>query len=376
MLTKLRDEMRALSELSPVRALAMYGVLVLIVVDTWMQVVAGYRKGGGDLQAQAIGYAAIMAALALLAVWVPWEAKSSTGRKAGALWVLSIPLFFLVQSNGWAVMGITVADGSIKRETRATTRSTLADDVKRLRDELAAISPPKRPVEAIQAALDLELRNTSRQYPDGDGPKALRIKEELATARRYAELPGLIDDAVKKLNDAPQVAGGGVDRAVLMALVDWLRSYYRGRPLREEERVTAAEVEAGMAVFLVGLIGFCAVFGPAIVLGPRKTAIATEPEPFDPRLLPPVERQRHLPPPGDAERGRIQGAPADGVTQTQPGKGGPEASGMQPLPVPLVPAAGGMGGGATNNIYVGGAHSPQHLPARVTAQRRRLLERR
>lgn len=374
MLTQLKADVHDLSRRSPAKTLALAAIVVLIVVDTWMSVAAGYRKGGGDLQAGAIGYALIMLAVALLASWVPWEAKHSSGRKAWGLWLLSLPLFFLVQSNGWAVMGVTVADGGVKRETAASGYSTVSERLKLERAELASLGV-QRPIGQIKADLDLELRNTSRFYPKGDGPRATKLRGELAVAERAQELPRIIARTMTELADAPQVASGGVDRVVLMAALDWLKGKYMGRPLRAEEKATVEGTEGGMAVFLVALIGFWAVFGPALVLGIHKELPpAARDEPGARRALAAPSARRDRPPPDDAF-GLADPPPPHDPSGGTPGAA--SAAAAAPT-IPLMPAPavahGAPGGGSTNNIFVGPGSSPQQvLPPRVAARRSGML---
>jgi hypothetical protein len=347
----MKDYFADLYRRSPVRAVALAAVAILFVADTGMSIVGGYRKAGGDMQPAAFGYALIMLALAMLASWAPWQAERERGAARLGLWVLSMPLFLLMQANGWAVMGVTMADGAVKRDTAATSRTLIDEKLGRLRAEAAKIGT-QRPVAEVKP---LEAREC-KLAPRGVDPvqeKCTKLRAELGKAERLVEIDREIAEAAQALGKAPKVAGGGADRVVLIALVDGVRGWWRGEPLTDEQRSTAADIDRGWSIFIVAVVGFFAVFGPAIVLPPHGRG---EPEPeaddgrFDPRALPAPPRRDLIAAPQTAAS---------------------ENSGPPRTPLSIAHAQcqpGGHGGGATNIINVG-REGAMPMPPRIAARR-------
>lgn len=191
----------------------LYAVLLCWVLEATMNAIFGWRFAGGGLKG--LPLAAVFVAIAVFAAYFPlrWDDARGWARK-GVLALAIAACVGVSQYAGWANLGTLLADGATARDTQATTRATAADDVKRLRAELAGMTPPKRPVAAIEAALSLELRRKGKDYPNGDGPEALKLKQELAHAQTYRDLPGQIDAAQQRLADAPQVADGSPETEV------------------------------------------------------------------------------------------------------------------------------------------------------------------
>lgn len=358
MMDDLKNAFGQLWRHSPVMAVALTACAVLFSVEQGMNAINGYRRAGGDLQLTAIGYAVIMLAIGVCAAWCPWAALRAQRGKALGLWLLMLPMFLICQSNGWAVMGVTLADGQVKRNTAATGREVLEAELKLKRQEREMIGVT-RAMGAIDAELNLEMRRTSKQFPDGDGPAAMRLKAEKATAEKAASLDKQIAALPAAIGNAPQVAGGAVDTAVVMAVGDRVRSWWRAEALSEAERLTGADVNFGFSILLVFVIGFFATFGPALILGRGAESEPIAEFEFDPSVLPPHYRTK-----------AIEAAP-EHAPYHGPFPAVQSASGfVSQAPVPLQPAAVQLpGGGATNNIYVGAAAPVQHLPPRIAARR-------
>jgi hypothetical protein len=338
----------------PKKAVALAACFVLLLIELYMNAAGGYEFAGGDWQAKAFGYGAISICIGVIASWAALQALEERGASAAGFWVLAVLCLAWSQSMGWSVMGVTLADGAVKRESAAMGRQSVADELTRKEAQLAAL-PVGRSLGAIDAELNLELRKTSRQFPDGDGPKAMKLKGEKADAELALALPAEIEALRARLAGAPQVAGGGSDVSVIAGAVDGVRQWRRGRPLEEAERTTPADVYFYRSIFVVLLIGLCATFGPAMILG-RGAGKAEPAEPdwwFNPSVLPPQYRSRALPPPPDM--------PRDPPRDTTPGE------------YPALPPAypGGSQGGplVVNHLHGSASARGQNLPPRVAARR-------
>jgi hypothetical protein len=259
----------------------LYFVLGCFVFETGMNAIFGYRQAGGGFSPAALLYGFIFICLAVLGAWACVELFAVKGDGGAANWrrfayaVPFIGCLAVSQFSGWGVLGVTLADGGAKREVAATKSALAGETLAQLRAERAAIGVP-RTIDAINAELNLELRKTSRQYPDGDGPKAMRLKAELATAERAHALDQEIQTAMKDLETAPAVAGGNPEFSVVQG---WTGA-------------APADVRKWFSVFLVALVGFFANFGFALAgvgqdRGPdRKTAAFLERFDLGPKALP------------------------------------------------------------------------------------------
>lgn len=185
--------------------------------------------------------------------------KKPSNRGARFGLALGIAICFVwSQVCGWAVTGRMLADDGARRNVAATSSTTAAADLKKLQDERALIGTP-RTKGKVEAELDLELRKTSAKYPNGDGPRAVALKGELANIKRAEELDTvLIPRALKALQGAPAVAGGEVDVAVPVGIakrMGWIGD--------DESAIADAEKAAHFwfIVFLVFACAFFATFG-------------------------------------------------------------------------------------------------------------------
>lgn len=348
------DYWRAEIARSPKRAAFLAACAGLFVVEVGMNMLNGYRRAGGDFQPAAFGYAAIMLMIGVIATWCAMEWRRARGVERWGYALLCVPLFFVCQSNGWAVMGVTMADGQVKREVAATGRSVVDEKLKTKREERAAIKVT-RALAAIEAELNLELRRTSKQWPNGDGPAAMKLRAEKANALEAKQLDAEIEALAEALKKAPVAASGAVDVAVMMQLSDLVRGFVRGEPVQDAERTTAGAVSFAMSILLVFLIGFFATFGPALALddAPPPGARPADDIDFGDSLADVfgLSHQRRLPPPPAYRR-----LAAEAAT--------------------IVPSSGdgGRGGSATANsapinIYVGAdrAAADAASPASVEA---------
>ncbi len=358
----LKLAMRAYAWQHPLKAAMILCLVALFVVDTGMSVLNGYRRAGGDFQLTAFGFAAIMFAVAGLATYMPVAAKRETGWRKLGFWLVSLPLFLITQSNGWAVMGVTLADGHIKREVKATSRNVTADTLAKKRIELDKIGTV-RPVATIAAERALECKRTSRRYPDGKGPKCTKLIAEEETAKRARTLEDDIKNETANLQAAPKVAGGNIDIAVLQALVNATAERWKGAPLTDAEKFTHEDTYFAFSILLVAVIGFFANFGPAMLLPAPQAGDAPfempmpAPYAFDPAQLPAPPKHLALTDGGDVP-----------PSHQSPSQAPSSPPALPPGPHLEAPAASSP----TNVIHVNnGSGSPaQNLPARVAANRR------
>ena len=249
------------------------------VIDAMMNTIYGYRRAAG---VGAIGYAAAFFAIAVVAAWLPVQIRLIKGTDFGA-WVqrvaLSIPLvvcLIVSQVAGWAVMGVTMADGQAAREDKAMSRTTIRQKLESARAEYATLAAeaPGDP-DTLRVALD-ETRAAAER--EGDrvrcGPKceALKLKavqyaERLSKAERAAELEDtVIPDLEQRLKTAPKTAEGAPAEAVLARIFS----------------VSDDEVRFWWTVALVFAIGMFANLGFALAgVGERQAPRAAAPREWE-----------------------------------------------------------------------------------------------
>jgi hypothetical protein len=212
------------------------------VMECGMNALGAYDfLGGADGGFKAVLIAFSGALVAFLGAWSGHEGAAKGMRDGWGFWpilmmTVATLVFLLSQFAGWRVVGVSLADGGLKREIAA-------GDLESWRNERRGLGTP-RPIAAIQNDISLELRATSKAFPNGDGPRALKLKNELAAAERAADLENRIAGAGK---------GGfkqaGAENAIAQRVVGW-------------DKETSQLV---LVVALVGLIGFFANFGLALV---------------------------------------------------------------------------------------------------------------
>jgi hypothetical protein len=244
-----KDGLRAELKREPV----LWAMLGCWIFEAGMNAIFGYRQAGGGFSLAALLYGAVFLLLAYIGAWtaVRWFAVRGKDALAwsrrAAFAIPCLGCLAISQFSGWGVLGVTLADGSAKRTIAATSSSTSATALKRKQAERDALVV-KRSIKAIEAELDLELRKTSKKYPNGDGPNALLLKAEKANAERAFALDEEIKDAMKELEAKPAVAQGNPEFEVVTgwtaAAPETVRKYF--------------------SVFIVALVGFFATFGPAL----------------------------------------------------------------------------------------------------------------
>lgn len=307
-----------------------WAIVGAFTIEAGVNYVGGYELMGGDgggTKAQVIALGCVL--VAVLCAWAGKEAvplwRDPAQRPVAYVLIGAALLGFVVsQMTGHRVLGITMADGALKREMASESVSGMRDELKRI-----GIT---RPVAAIQNDINLELRRTSKQFPNGDGPAALKLKNELAVAERKRDLES-------------KLAGAQAKGAAVKA----------GAENMINERLGISP--EGSLLFLIlaitALIGFFANFGFLLLAVVNGHMVPPRPVPFDPSMLPAPMRPGPvaLPPP---DYGRGDWGGAAGAT---PGYGGP--------------TGGGHGGGSTNIIYAGAnGGNVEPLPPRLAARRR------
>jgi hypothetical protein len=238
-------------------------------LEAGMNILYGYRRGGGGIGAG--GYAAVFGAIAFIAAWLPTRIRyihpqdQMAAAKRFVFVALTLLCVSLSQVAGWSVMGVTLADGQAARDDQATKRSTARERLDLMRAEMRKLGV-QPPVDQVQARMDAELatvvnRRTGETVADASNSCAIpsgapapcqryaKLKAELATAKRYAELESKIQSAGGAIDSSPAVAEGSPDVAVLA-------------------RITGADekdVRFWFTVVLVAIIGLFANLGFAIV---------------------------------------------------------------------------------------------------------------
>lgn len=237
------------------------------LLEAGMNTLYGFKRGGGGIGA--IGYAATFLAIAVVAAWLPLRLQMIRGNGAMA-WLqrsaIIVPLVMCVvvsQVAGWAVMGVTVADGQAKRDTAAMGRTVAVEKLERdraARKSLGDQPAPEQIAARIEAELATTIRRTGLTIRDATndcaepsaapGPcqRVAKLRTQFKDAQRAADLDGRIANGIGDVERAPQIAEGAPDVAVVAALT--------GAPKED--------VRFWMTVALVGVIGFFANFGFAL----------------------------------------------------------------------------------------------------------------
>lgn len=357
-------------------------------MEAFMNARFGWRLVGGGLPGVPMG--SLLLGIAMIGAYLPMRfrdvARHDPRRKSKRFMfgLLAALCFAVCQVSGWANLGTMLADGATARTTKATERATAAEAVQRLRDEQSAMAAPRRTVEAIEAALSLELRRTSARFPNGDGPEALKLKQELAHAKRYHELPGLIDQKTRALGATEQVAEGRPELDVLKAIF-------------------VGAGEQGIAFWippvLTFLIGVFATFGPVLIGLKIPASSAAQPHapaghlppadifdafrggnPFDPHgRAPPQSYAYRMPQAPYAPGGRLPAGESPGATNDARGatnNAGNPVSHVQPqlqaspAAAPNAPITINVGGATSNGAGAGGGMAPGEGLSRGAAARR------
>ncbi len=212
-------------------------------LEAFMNFVFGLKISG-------LGLAGVLLAVAVFAAYLGvkffsiqgWDRRTWLRRG-----LIGVPLALCVgvsQVAGWSTMGTMLADGLKAREIKALGLSTAEGALELAIAERQKIGTP-RTIGALEAELNLELRKTSRAYPNGDGPNAMKLRAELAQAQRAAELDTQIPQMTEALGKRDQVADGNPHLDVM-------------------NRITGAapeEIAFWIPVGLTLIVGFFANFG-------------------------------------------------------------------------------------------------------------------
>lgn len=236
-------------------------------LEAGMNTLYGYKRGGGGIGA--LGYAATFLAIAFVAAWLPTQLRAIYGNSALA-WAkrtaIFVPLMLCVivsQAAGWAVMGVTIADGQAKRDTAAMGRTVAVEALERDRAARKALgdqSAPDQIAARIEGELSTTIRRTGQTIREATndcadagaapGPcqRVGKLRAQLKDAERAADLDRRIAAGLGAVEHAPQVAEGAPDVAVIAAMT--------GAPKED--------VRFWMTVCLVAVIGLFANFGFAL----------------------------------------------------------------------------------------------------------------
>lgn len=344
--------------------------LVIWFVNAAMNAAMGYETGGAGPIAML--YALAFFGFAFLGAYGAKEQGCAVGGRRFALCCLVGLQLALGQMAGWQTLGLSLSRGAGQIEAKATERATTAEALQRLRGERDRIGQV-RPIMTIEAERVLECKRTSRQYPDGNGPKCTALLAEEGQAKRARSIETEIADLTNKLRTGPQLKDGNAMVTVPQALFSALSAWWTPDGKRSE--ITPEDVRFGWLVFLVFMLEIVATLGPWLLnIGGHQArpTVAGAPRAgdaggaaFDPRHLPRVSRRLPGPVPIhrqlDIDYGVTPGAP----------RHNPRAS-VQGPPDAYPPGGGGFatGGGATNiiNVHSGGGAQPR-LPPRVAAGR-------
>lgn len=237
----------------------LWAFAALFALEAGMNMLYGYRRGGGGIGA--IGYAAAFFAIAFVAAWLPTQIANIRGNDAMA-WAktivfvsLTLLCFSLSQAAGWSVMGVTMADGQAKRDDAAMQRSLTRGELERAQRDLAAItetapaeSLKKLAGEAWDAAKREEERKGCKTLCEQRKKEAAGYEERLGQAVRRDELKAVVIANSGKLEKTAPVAAGSPDVAVLSRI----------------SGASEEDVRFWFTVVLVGIIGLFANLGFAL----------------------------------------------------------------------------------------------------------------
>lgn len=235
------------------------------LLEAYMNFRFGYGKAGLGLGLAFLAVAVFAAYLPMKygRVAEPWGNLPGFCKRLALLFCIGICVG-LSQAAGWANLGTLLADSQVARSTAATSRETAAENLAKMRADRAAL-PTTRAIDAIKAELDLELRKTSKKYPNGDGPNAMLLKAELANAERNVELGKEIEKATRALESKQQVAGGQPELDVLVAAFGpGASANAEDEDVQAQAAATRKNVAFWVPVAITAVIGLFANFGFAL----------------------------------------------------------------------------------------------------------------
>ncbi len=289
-------------------------VMACWVVEASMNTMFGWRQGGGWVNpGSSLGYAAAFLAIAVLGAYLPTKLRDVRGWDISA-WFMRIALmvpiiacFALSQLSGWRIMGVTMADTAVAREDQAMQGSVTRDRLHADRAALAALGSQPDPAQTKQrieqelAAYIGKARQTIGEATNncadpGWAPTACKrvgeLRVKLADAERAKQLAEAIERQAGGLDGVAKVAGGNPDMAIVARIVTGLGV-----------KTTIEDVQFWLPVFIVGLLGFWATFGFALVAPALQmpTVEIQAPPPSQRRLASDVPRYAQLASQGGGE---------------------------------------------------------------------------
>lgn len=236
-------------------------------LETAMNAAFGWSKGIG----WALGFICIAIFGSVLGVMFRQIEGAGTMAQVKRC-LLALPFLFcfaMSQVAGWSVAAVQLADGSVSRGVKAASGATAREDLDRLRAQQKAVGVAVDPaqIEAqIAAQMAIYIKQASKTVGEATrqcaepswAPVACRkvadLKAELARAQTASGLPDKIAAAAKRAAAAPMLAEADpyLDNLI---------------------RVTGAEkddVKFWFVAAFVGLLGFIANVGPALLVGPNR----------------------------------------------------------------------------------------------------------
>lgn len=228
--------------------------LIAFAVCAGLNATMGFEVGGGGVHG--VFFAGAFVSIAVLGAYAAGAQEAATGAKRAGLWVLVAMQLCLGQWAGWQTLGLTLSRGAGALESKATSRGTLAEDVKRLRDERSQLMTPRppRPVATIEAAAELECSIRK----GGVGDKCTLLREELGKAKRVLEIDAALPGLVAKLAAGEQLKDAAAAYAVPQSFGTFVASWVSGEP----RQASADDVRFWLAVFVTLLLEFVATLGP------------------------------------------------------------------------------------------------------------------
>lgn len=241
------------------------GWLLIFAVHAGMNAKLGHEMGGSE-GLGALLYAAAFLGFAVLGAWAADQIGEARGTRRMGLVTVALLQLAIGQMAGWQAMGLTLNKGAATLEAKADARRTTKDGLDGARAELAGIGTV-RPIEAVRAEATLECEIKSRTYKDGVGPKCTKLRAELATAERAAQLRSDIERLTGRLASGPAVKDANAlyqaPQGIVQGLVNAWAWMMGGTPAT----IAPDDIRFGWMVFLVFALEFFGTFGLALVRG-------------------------------------------------------------------------------------------------------------
>ena len=247
--------------------------------EAGMNTLYGFNWGRPNSVPSAILYGGIFFSFACIGTWLAtkwletdgWKTPTAIARRI----ILAVPVLAclaLSQITGWSVLGITLADGSVVRETKATihaTRMQQLDTVKSNRAKLGDQPDPEIVKAKIEAKFAIlikkekktvgELTNECKE-PDWAPTICREVKDlqsQLAAAKSAKELDAAIESKLENTSTTEKVAAGNTETSTIRALTG----------------ATDDTIKFWLSIFIVAMIGTIATLGlPLAIFADRDIA--------------------------------------------------------------------------------------------------------